>query len=66
MSQTACGIVNMPPVLTGTLLLFHENLPVCCVLAFVCNLNAPKQGGTVLERHDGVHLDGDSKPAQRC
>lgn len=56
----------MPPVLAGTLLLFHENLPVCCVLAFVCDLNAPKQGGTVLERRDGAHLDGASKPAQRC
>lgn len=37
MFQTTGGIVDMPLELAGTLRLFHENLPVCCVLAFVCD-----------------------------
>lgn len=37
MFQTAGGIVDMPPELAGILPLFHENLPVCCVLAFACD-----------------------------
>lgn len=36
-SQTAGGIADMPPELAGTLRLFHQNLPVCCVQAFVCD-----------------------------